>query len=197
MQGYAAQKIAKINEIGDRRSIGNVLSNSPAENQRDVIALGANRANQLEAYMRAERILDWGVAEVQGNSTTARQLTELGLAGGAYGIGTMGDVTHPTPAGLLAAALTYGAMRGNATINQRLAQRVGEMLTSNDPAILRRGFEILGRNTGFLRALRAFDTASGTAAGTNTVGKMLRPGQLPGAAYGNQNDQGVPRPPGQ
>ena len=195
MQGYASRLIDRIKEAADNRNVANVFGNSPADRQRAVIALGAPRANQLEAYLRAERILDAARGAVQGNSTTARQLAEIGLAGGAgYGLGTQGDMTHPTPQGLLGAALAYGALRGKIAINQGLSQRVGQMLTSNDPAILRRGFEILGRNDSILKALRAFDTASGTAVGTTTVGKML---QAPSTAYGQGNDQGVPRPPAQ
>lgn len=197
MKGYASQLVNKINESGDNKNIANVFGNSPADRQRAVIALGPDRANQLEAYVRAERILNTTKNAVTGNSTTARQLTELGLAGGAYGVATQGDIMHPTSAGVLAAAMTYGAMRGNAAINQRLAQRVGEMLTSNDPNVLAKGYQLLGRNTGFLDALRRFDTASGTATGTTTVGKMLGGLQAPSAAYGQQNNQNVPGPPGQ
>lgn len=197
MRGYASQLINRINESGDSRNVANVFGNSPADRQRAVIALGPDRANQLEAYVRAERILDMGRGAVQGNSTTARQLAELGLAGGAYGVASGFDPMHPTPSALLAGALAYGAVRGNAAINQRLAQRVGEMLVSNDPNVLARGFQLLGRNTGFLDALRKFDTASGTATGTTTVGKMLSGMQSPSAAYGQQNNQAVPRPPGQ
>lgn len=191
-QGYASQLINKINETGDRRNIVNVFGNSPADRERAVIALGPQRANQLEAYVRAERILDAARGAVQGNSTTARQLAELGLAGGAYGIGTQGDITHPTPAGVLAGVLAWGALRGKSAINERLAQQVGQMLASNDPAVLRRGFQILGRNNGILNALRAFDTAAVTAAGTSAVGKTL---SRQGTAYGSQNDQSVPGPP--
>lgn len=197
MKGYASQLINKINEAGDNRNIANVFGNSPADRQRAVIALGPDRAQQLEAYVRAERILNMGRSAVQGNSTTARQLAELGLAGGAYGIGTQGDVLHPTPAGVLAAALAFGAAKGKLAINQQVAQRVGQMLVSDDPAVLSKGIKLLTNNGGFLKALRAFDTASGTAAGTNTVASMLKPMQSPSAAYGQQNDQGVPRPPAQ
>lgn len=197
MQGYSSQLINKINETGDRRNVANVFGNSPADRQRAVIALGPDRANQLEAYVRAERILDAGRGAVTGNSTTARQLAELGLAGGAYGLASGFDPMHPTPNALLAGALAYGAARGNAAINQRLAQRVGEMLVSDNPRVLAQGFQILGRNGGFLNALRAFDTATGTAAGTKGVGSMVPQIQAPASAYGNTNQQNVPRPPAQ
>jgi hypothetical protein len=188
MRGYASQLINRINESGDNRNIANVFGNSPADRQRAVIALGPDRATELEAYVRAERILTASRNAVTGNSTTARQLAELGLAGGAYGAATGGDVTHPTPAGVLAAALAYGALRGKTAINQRVAQRVGEMLVSDDPTVLANGFQILGRDTGFLRALRAFDTASATAAGNVTVPKMI------GSQSASTDRPGSPRP---
>lgn len=198
MRGYASQLINKVNESGDRRSITNVFGNTPADRQRAVIALGPQRANQLEAYVRSERVLDAARGAVGGNSTTARQLMELGLAGGAYGFATQGDITHPTPGGVLAGVLAYGAMRGNAAINQRLAQRVGEMLTSDDPAVLRQGFQLLGRNGSFLNALRNFDTASLTAAGTKGARLLPSPSlQMPATAYGAPQQQNVPGPPGQ
>lgn len=192
MKGYASQLLNRINETGDNRNIANVFGSSPSDRQRAVIALGPQRANQLEAYVRAERILDTARGAVTGNSTTARQLTELGLAGGAgagAGYGSHGSMTGSAPAdAVLAGALAYGAMRGKSAINERLAKQVGQMLVSDDPAVLSKGFNLLTRNGSFLNALRAFDTASATAVGTRQATKLLPSiqGTVPAVAEQNQ-----------
>ncbi len=60
---------------------------------------------------------------VQGNSTTARQLAELGLAGGA---GLVAGGGNPLDLKALATgALVYGLRRGSAEIDARVARRVG------------------------------------------------------------------------
>ncbi len=47
------------------------------------IALGPQRATELESMLRVENVMNMARGAVQGNSTTARQLFEMGLAGGA------------------------------------------------------------------------------------------------------------------
>jgi hypothetical protein len=154
--GFVSRFVENLNQTGDRRSILNKIAESPAAREKLNLALGRNRAADLEAGLRVEGIMDLARRAVQGNSTTARQLAELGLAGGAYGFS--GGVSNPLdPSAVLNAALVYGAARGRNAINERLSRRVAEMLASNDPRVLTRGIQTIARNQTMFNSIRAAD----------------------------------------
>jgi hypothetical protein len=113
---------------------------------------------------------------VQGNSTTARQLAELGLAGGAYGFSGGGINPLTDPGAVVNAALVYGAARGRNAINERLSRRVAEMLVSNDPRIILRGVQTVARNQTLFNSLRSADR------GLARIGGDQAP--VPGASSG-------------
>jgi hypothetical protein len=171
-EGFIQSLTQKIESTGDRRNVLNTIAQSPRAREQMELAMGAQGAREFEAMMRTEGIMDLARGAVQGNSTTARQLTELGLAGGAYGVGGIGAYNQD-PASLATAALLWGASRGSRAIDQRVARRVGEMLASNDPGVLRRGINIVGRNQNLLDALRTFDQ------GIARAGSQQAPGMLP------------------
>src|SRR5262249_32120694 len=116
-------------------------------------------AQELETMLRIEGIMDLARPAVQGNSTTARQLTELGLAGGAYTLGSGGNVLNPDPAALMSAALMYGATRGRHVIDTRVAHQVAQLLTSNDPRRLAAGMRMIAHNRQMFDAVRNTDAA--------------------------------------
>lgn len=154
--GFVDRITQMVRESPDRRSVLNRLAQSPAEREKLRIALG-QRADDLEAMLRVEGIMDLARPAVQGNSTTARQLAELGLAGGAYGLSTGGNILNPDPQSLMNAALVYGAARGRHAIDNRVAERVARLLASNDPTQLRRGMALLTRNQTLFNSLRQAD----------------------------------------
>lgn len=154
-QGFADALTRRISEVGDRRNVINSLFiRSPASRERIEMALGPQHARELEAFLHVEALLDRSRTNF-GNSTTARQLTELGLAGGAGGIyglstGDWSTAGAATIAGLL-------VRRGMGRIDQRVAQRVGEMLASPDPAVVQRGLRQVANNGRIMDALRYAD----------------------------------------
>jgi hypothetical protein len=95
----------------------------------------------------------------------------------------------------MSAALVYGAARGRTRINENLSRHVAQMLTSNDPAVLRRGVALAARNQNMLNALRSFDQ------GLARVGSQQAPGlpamQAGAVSRADEQQQQVPRPPGQ
>jgi hypothetical protein len=197
-QGYASGLISKIREIGDRRSILNSISQSPAERERMEIALGPQGASQVEAFLRAEGVLDRARGAISGNSTTARQLAELGLAGGAYGVTSGGDLTDPKA--LATGAIVWGLTHGNRKINEAVARRVGEMLVSDNPGVLKRGIKIAARNANIMDGLRRVDGFGvGMAAQppATFAAKSTPAIQLPSMGSADENQNGVPRPPSQ
>lgn len=191
-RGFASDLADKIERTGDNRNVLNsvFVNNGPAR-QKINIALGAQRAGQLEALLRAEHVVD-EARKALGNSTTARQLAEAGLAGGGAIAAFEGLKEHDfNPIHILTAALTFGAIKhGAKVIDSRVARRVGEMLASNDPAILAKGAKVVASTPAYLEALRRA-TASGvrigafnigpenTAAGAATLGQRILRGPDP------------------
>ena len=192
--GFVSRYIETLSAVGDRRSILNKIAESPAAREKLNVALGRAQAEELEAGLRVEGIMDLARNAVQGNSTTARQLAELGLAGGAYGFSGGGINPFTDPGAVVNAALVYGAARGRNVVNERLARRVAEMLVSNDPQIILRGVRTVARNQNLFNSLRAADRRLARVGGEQSGGLPA----LQAAGVGRAEDQpDVPRPPGQ
>jgi hypothetical protein len=166
-QGFASRVIERLNNTGDRRSIINQMVGSPAARGKLDVALGRNAAQEMEAFLRIEGIMDMSRGAL-GNSTTARQLADMGLAGG---IGIAGAMGVSNPFGLLAAALTWGIKQGGRAAEERVYSRVAEMLVSQDPAVRQRALASIARNPQVMGRLRAFyDALPRTAVGQASGG---------------------------
>ena len=183
-EGYVSGWTEKLSATGDNRNVVNLLNGSPKVREELNVVLGAGRARQLEAFLHVERMLDRIRTAVGGNSTTARQLVQLGLATGA-GAGISGlDPTNP--AGWIAAILTYrGSAHVRNAIDQRAAMAVARLLTSNDPAVFNRGIRAAA-NPRLLEALRRADEAFSGPARAVTSGAF--------APTGSGVDATQPRP---
>jgi hypothetical protein len=119
------------------------------------VALGPQRAREVEARLRVEGMMDLARSAVQGNSTTIRQLVELGLAGGVGGYESyQGD-----PQALMKAALIYGAARGHRVIDESVAKEVAKLLTSTDVGKLQKGIALISKNKNMMGAIRNADAA--------------------------------------
>lgn len=135
-EGFVSDLVDKVSKISDNRSVTiDRIFNSPDGRSRIGMALGQQRAQELEMFMRRENMMDQ-VRMGLGNSTTARQLMELGIAGG-LGAGAEAAITgNADYKTILTGALVSAAAAGHRSINVKLAQRVGEMLASDDPRVL-------------------------------------------------------------
>ncbi len=195
--GFVSRYVEQIRNSPDRRNVLNQIANSPAAREKINIALGPQRATELETFLRVETAMDAARGAVQGNSTTVRQLMEGGLAGGVgYGAAT-GDWN---PQSLFTAAFVGGVARGvasraNQTIDQRVARRVADMLVSPDPGVLQRGMTLVARNPRYLEALRNADNSLARVAGEQSGGVPAI--QAGGVSRAEDQQPGIPRPPGQ
>lgn len=192
--GVVSQFTKVLNDVGDRRSVLNKIADSPNARKNLELALGPQKAKELEAMLRVEGIMDMARGAVQGNSTTARQIAELGLAGGTYGFS--GGASNPLdPSALTNAALVYGAAKGRNKINENVSRKVAEMLASSDPAVLLRGIKIVSNNQQLFNSLRAADKGLARIGGQQTTG--FAPMQAAGVGRADEQQPNVPRPPGQ
>ncbi len=176
-RGFATRLADEIEKAGNK---GNVLDSifidSPAAKRKIQMALGPHRARQLEALLRAEALVDKS-RKALGNSTTARQLKELGMslghgAGGAGAVGALEAVKEHefNPAHIVAAALLFGAVRHGAhVVDDRVARHVGELLVSGNARDLAKGLQIVTRNPVLFDSLRQA-TRAAARVGAHDIG---------------------------
>ena len=126
--GYASTLIDRIMAASDRTNVINQTFKSPASRQMIELVFGPAKAKELEAYVRAETLADM-LRGAMGNSTTARQLMEMGLGGGAGYVLSGGDLVG-AGAGALA---TRGARAVGQRVDNRVMQMVAKLLTSDNP----------------------------------------------------------------
>lgn len=191
--GYVSRLVEKI-ETPYRRSVLNQIGQSPAAQQELRIALGPERARELEARLRVEGVMDLARKVVQGNSWTARRMFDLGLGTtGAGLVGTGGYNADPkeiTIGGMMA-ALAAGGRR----VDQNVMRKVAELLVSDDPTKLMRGVRIVAKNERLFQGLRSADQKLALAAGEQA--KNIPALQAGSVGRADQNQDQVPRPPGQ
>jgi hypothetical protein len=154
-EGYASDWANRvISNISDTRDITKAMFNSPNERARALAVFGQSGVDKMQTRMTLETIMD-GARKAMGNSTTARQLIEAGLAGGTLeGYLSGWDPTHMA-AGFAGAAgarkaigseLATGARQLVGKVDGKTARLMAELLTSNDPAKLSQGMRMAQKN---------------------------------------------------
>jgi hypothetical protein len=166
--GYMSQQIENARNSGDRRNYLAMIDNTPNKRSAIQLALGPQRANELRAYLGVEGIMDAARGAVQGNSTTVRQLVELGLAGGGVSV-LEGTNPFSDPETFIHSALVMGAVRGHQVINERVARQVAGLLASRDIGAVRRGMQLVSRNSRLLAAVQDANAALGAIGTRATV----------------------------
>jgi hypothetical protein len=184
--GFASDLLDKIAKVSDRRNLINSIYQSPDAKQRINIALGPQGAQKIEAAARLENILNALKDATQGNSKTSQFLMDLGIAGGVGAGGLFGGFDGGTTTATAIAAIL--ARRSRGMVDQRVAQKVGELLASNDPQKLRQAYEMVSRNSTLMEAVRRAE---------NDVSRLAIPSApqvtpqnvLPAAAEQDQNNR--------
>lgn len=187
-EGFATDLIARIREGGNRYDVANsIFLKSPAARERIQIALGPQKAAQLEAFVRSENVMTMLKRAVQGNSTTARQLAELGLAGGASSVINGGfDPTNPN--WIATALMVRGIRMAGARVDTNVARRVGEMLASHDPKILNQAATRIGMSPTMMKVLRNVEMTIARATGPVAPTRSINP------MYAQDGEPEAPRP---
>lgn len=190
-EGFVSDLADKVSKISDNRSVTiDRIFNSPDGRARVELALGKGRAQELEYFLRRENMMDL-VRKSLGNSTTARQLMEMGIAGGvgaAAGGAAEAALGGKFPDAKTAmSALFVGAAAGlSRKVNFKVAQRVGEMLASDDPKVLMTALKMAKTNPDAGNVMRRAETMIEKIAGqhSNAAAPML-----PNLATGRADEQ--------
>jgi hypothetical protein len=170
-QGVTESVRNRFSALKDNQEISRVF-NSPEMRDRLRLALGPDRAGELEQYLKVEKTMS-GLKNALGNSTTARQLRDMGVFGATGlaaggGLGWMtgdGSPVRGSSGGVLAGAAA-GFLKGRVDVH--LANRMAQMLTSDDPAILRNGINILRKNATLRNAFDSLSTRLAAVTGQQT-----------------------------
>jgi hypothetical protein len=142
--GFMSKMEDLLKEKGaNRNAVIDAAFNSPAAKQRIEMAIGPNRARQLEAHLHVEAVMDQLRNAVTGNSTTAQQLKDIVTHGGA-----LGSAFHLV--GILRAFIQHGA-KG---LDERVMQHVAEGLTSRDPSVYERAVRTVQASSQLAKAFK-------------------------------------------
>jgi hypothetical protein len=136
--GYLAQKKEDVLKARDSFDVIQRQFGSPAAREMNEKILGKSASLELEAFARVENIMN-NMKRGLGNSTTARQLAEMGLAGGigtGAGLLTGQDWQTTSSLGIMAVIGSRGARMLNQKVDQKIVKEVGKILLSNDPKLL-------------------------------------------------------------
>lgn len=168
--GYASELIDRIKDSPDRMNVINSVFKNQAKRESIELAMGPDKARKLEAYVRVEDLVD-RLRGAMGNSTTARQLAELGIGATAGGVYT-GDWTGA----LTGAALVGGPRLVRDRLEQNVMKELGKLLTADDPAMVQRLITNAAASPKYMQAL---DKIGGMLAAPARVGivEANQPGQ--------------------
>lgn len=191
-EGAANELITDVSRIGDNRNITNTRWwNTLAGRERVGVIFGKPEAAQWEAFGRLEDVMNSTRQAVTGQSSTARQLQEIGLAGaGAFAAGfNPFDPSTYNMQSIVGAALAVGARRGMVRIDERTSREVGRLLASGSGDDIQKAADLIARNPGLMVALRNADDLllkatrpAGGIANTPFTSNV-------GAAYAAQEDE--------
>lgn len=160
--GFSAELMERMGNVRDRANVVDRIFGNPTARQKIELALGKGRAKEFEQFARVETAMDQ-LRHAMGNSTTARQLAELGMAG-STALYT-GDLTT----GLVSGAMTRGARAIGAKIDERVMKRVAKLLVSKDPADIQKAISLASNNPRFAVAIEALNKGAGILTRATTL----------------------------
>lgn len=150
--GYASELTDRIRASGDRTNVITTVFKSQAARDSMEMVFGPAKMRKIEAYVRVEDIVD-RLRGSMGNSTTARQLVELGI-GATGGYSVSGD----WKGAIGGAALAKGVRYAGARVDEKVMRRVATLLTSNDPGALKAAVTTAAMNPKYMQALELYGT---------------------------------------
>ncbi len=197
--GYASRMIETLNASPTQRAtMLNRIRGSEAAREELALGLGGKaKAEEFQARMRVEGIMK-NLNKALNGTTTARQLAELGLAGGAGAVDYLAVGSDAYHAGATGAAV-YGLLRtggrlAGQKIDQRVVEHVAQLLTSADQSVVERGIKLAATNPSLMRALENADNRVARVVGSSAPKNI--PGMQAGApGRADENQPQVPGPP--
>lgn len=182
--GFVTELANKVGGIGDTAQVVTKIGQSQNARRRLEIALGPDGAEEVQALLRIEGLVDRARTAAFGNSSSIQQLGDV-TGGVAAGIG-MESVRNPLA--MITGAILYAGRQLHHSVNNEVATNVARMLVSEDPQIFARGVSIAARNPVIRETLRRASELSSreliAQAGPYNVGAGLATGASRLTGYG-------------
>jgi len=156
-EGYVSALKDKLGHANNRRSVDQILKDTPYAKENLEILLGPLGAREFQARMMVENTFN-RLRGALGNSTTARQLIENGLITGGSGA-SLYSLYNSDPNTLALSGMTSALAYGSKRANQRVARIVAEKLLSQDPKIVQQGFNQIRNNKTLMQNLTNYENA--------------------------------------
>ena len=151
--GFVDRYIQTIREAPDKRNVLDKIGSSDAARERLNMALGPDKAKELEAFLRVEDIMD-RARTAMGNSTTAQQMGDMSS--------NLMDFTDPRKLlGKVFQGMVKAAGQG---IDAKVAEEIAKLLTSSNGADITKAFKTIAGNKRLMGAIRNPDAALGAIA---------------------------------
>jgi len=193
--GFIAQYIDVLSRNGDRRNILNKIADNPKARERLEIVMGKEKYTEFDTKLRIEGIQQLAKDAINGNSWTARRLTDLGLFTTGAGIGGVGTI-NMDPKEMATGAVIAAIASGGKRIDARVSQKIGEMFMSKDPMLMDRALKLVSNNPIMRKSLIDMDkriVASGAERPPGAVPMIAGP-QSVNPAAAQENSPAVPGP---
>jgi hypothetical protein len=158
-ESYAASLASKIEATPDRNDVTTRMFAGTQQRQVIDALFGQEGSRALEMFLRRETIYD-AARKALGNSTTVRQFIEAGLAGGAagayFGQGDPRAIIEGVAAGGVSRTqlARSGAQKLIGWVDEKVAKEVADLLTSQDPAALRKGIDMAAKDDRVAQGIR-------------------------------------------
>ena len=146
---FAGEFIEKLGQTSERRNVINQIFSTPNARAKINMVMGPQGMREVEAFVKVETAIDMMRGALTGNSTTARQLVELGLGAGAGGMLT-GDWTAGALAG---AVIAKGIRMGGNKADENALREVAKILLSKDRTQLARSIKRIANSRRHQKAL--------------------------------------------
>ena len=167
--GFATKLIDNLSGVRDRVNLVNKIYSSPKAREQITLALGKDKAAQIEAQLHVEAVMDGLRTAVQGNSTTAKQMAQMGLVGAGGAWLTDKDVSAGGIVGA-AAGLAHGK------VDAQVSKQVAKLLISNDANKIKALTNMAAKNQKVMSALKTYlvklTGVAGGAAGNYAEGNQ-------------------------
>lgn len=163
-KGFISDYVEKIKRGTNPAVLARKVDQSPAAMEQLALGFGdMQHARDFQAFMHVERIMDETHRAIVGNSTTARQLIQAGLAGGAGDFIGGGGQFSTDPEALAHAAIFMGIKHGSklagTAINKNLANQVARLLATGNTQQINTAMRMISQNRPLFAAVSHADAA--------------------------------------
>ena len=164
--GFASELKDQVASISDRQNVINRMFASPQSREKIELALGKKAATELEQFVKVEHAMDM-LRGTLGNSTTAKQLIQAGMANGGIGLGVgtaSGLYTGDWQTAILTGLAAQAAKRGGTAMNDRVTKEIAKLLVADNPQAMKRAVQMASQSPAAAAALETIQTVLGSLA---------------------------------